>query len=126
MTSLLEGRLASIIGNALVKSKLPYTLIIPRTEATSERPPDLPTWETWEPEEETTEHEFLGFVDTYSDFLVGQGVVDADDVKIVLIQSEMPFRPLKSDVIKARGQTYTILEISEDPAKATREIRAKG
>lgn len=123
--SILEDELAQIIGDALVDADVPYEMMVPRTYVEDEKPEGWPSWEPWEPEVTTVEHSFLGFIDTYSEFLVASGVVNEGDVKIVLIQNRMPFRPELTDVIVARGLTYTILGMSEDPAKATLELRAR-
>lgn len=123
--SLLEGELAEIIGDALIAADIPYGMTIPRQTAGAPRPDDWPTWEPWPDDTVTIEHTVQGFIDTYSAFLVASGVVNAGDVKIVLIQTTLPFRPELTDVIVARGKTYTILSMSEDPAKATLEVRAK-
>lgn len=122
--SLLEGELAGIIGEALTGADLTYELVIPRTTA-PERPPGWPTWQPWEPETETVEHRCQGFVDTYSEFLIASGAVNAGDVKIVIVQSTLEIEPQTTDIIIARGKTYTVLAIAEDPARATLEVRAK-
>lgn len=57
--------------------------------------------------------------------LIAAGVVNVGDTKIVIIQQGMPFRPELTDRITPRGITYTILDIAEDPARATLEVRAK-
>ncbi|MCP8895345.1 hypothetical protein KYK29_10405 [Shinella daejeonensis] len=122
--SLLEGELAEIIGDALVAADIPYDMTIPRLH--QEPPPDdWPSWQEWLAPITVVEHEFQGFIDTYDARLIAAGVVNVGDVKIVIIQQGMPFRPDLTDTITARGATYTILDIAEDPARATLEVRAK-
>lgn len=122
--SLLEGELAEIIGDALVAADIPYTMTIPRLYQ-EPPPPDWPSWEPWDAPVTVVEHEFQGFIDTYDARLIAAGVVNVGDVKIVLIQQGMPFQPDLTDTITARGEVYTILDITEDPARATLEVRAK-
>lgn len=122
--SLLEGDLAQIIGDALTGADLTYELVIPRTTR-EPRPPDWPTWQHWEGETVTVHHSCQGFVDTYSEFLIASGVVQAGDVKIVIVQTTLQIEPKLTDVIIARGKTYTIIDMSEDPARATLEVKAR-
>lgn len=123
--SILEGEIAEIVADALIGADVPYQVYIVRTTNT-EPPPDWPTHIIWEGSPVTTEYAVMGWVDTFSANLIAQGVVNVDDAKIVLLQPTMPFRPVLADLIKARGQTYTVLGVhAEDPAKATLELRAK-
>lgn len=122
--SLLQGELAQIIGDALIGADIPYEMTIVRVTQEA-APDDWPSWQEWTGTVTTTEHVVQGFIDTYSAFLVASGVVNEGDVKILLIQTTLPFRPELADVIRARGQTYTILAVSEDPAQATLELRAR-
>ena len=123
--SLLEGDIAEMVADGLMAADLPYEITITRMTEGTPRPPDHPSWEPWDDEAVEVKHACMGFVDTYSAFLVASGVVDAGDVKIVLLQTQTPVVPLLTDTITARGKVYTALEISEDPAKATYEIRAR-
>lgn len=122
--SLLEGDIAEILADALEAADLPYPMTIPRLYQ-EPRPEDWPSWQEWPAPITVVEHEFQGFVDVYDARLIAAGVVDVGDVRIILIQQGMPFRPELTDTIVARGETYTILDITEDPARATLEVRAK-
>lgn len=122
--SLLEGDIAEWVADALVSADLPYSMTIPRLH--QEPPPDgWPTWKEWNGPITVVEHVFQGFIDNYDARLIAAGVVNVGDVKIVIIQQGMPFRPDLTDTITARGEVYTILDITEDPARATLEVRAK-
>ena len=123
--SILEGDLAEILADALDAADIPYSMTIPRSHQ-EPPPPDWPSWQEWTAPITTTAYVFQGWVDTFSTDLIAQGVVSVDDAKIVLIQKTMPFRPELTDIIEARGTSYTILGFhAEDPAKATLELRAK-
>jgi len=122
--SILEDDIAEWVADALEAADIPYSMTIPRSH--QEPPPDdWPSWQEWTAPITTVEHEFQGFVDVYDARLIAAGVVNVGDVKIILIQQGMPFRPELTDTITARGETYTILDITEDPARATLEVRAK-
>jgi len=122
--SLLEGDIAEILADALDAADIPYSMTIPRLHQ-EPPPPDWPSWQEWTAPVTTVEHEFQGFIDTYDARLIAAGVVDVGDVRIILIQQGMPFRPELTDTIVARGEVYTILDITEDPAQAVLELRAK-
>lgn len=120
----LDGDLADIVADSLEAADLPITMHILRTTA-SEPPPDWPTWEPWDGDPVTVEHPVRGWIEIYSALLVASGAVNAGDVKIMLIQKSLPFRPELNELIRARGETYTVLDVKEDPAQATLELRAK-
>lgn len=123
--SLLQGEIAEMVADGLAAADLPFAMTIPRLHQ-AEPPDDWPTWKEWTAPITVVEHLFQGWVDTFSTDLIAQGVVSVDDAKIVLIQKTMPFRPELTDIIEARGTSYTILGFhAEDPAKATLELRAK-
>lgn len=124
--SILLGELATTISEALIDANVPYELTIPRTEQ-EPPPPDWPTWEEWTGEEITTLHKMQGFVETYSELLIAAGAVQADDVKIVVLKPTIPAEITieLTDIVQAQGKSYTILGISEDPAGATVELRAR-
>lgn len=122
--SLLLGEIAEMVADGLASADLPYSMTIPRLHQ-AEPPDDWPSWQEWTAPITTTEYVFQGWVDQFDNSLIAAGVVDEGDVKIVLIQQGMPFRPDLTDTITARGEVYTILDIAEDPARATLEVRAK-
>lgn len=122
--SLLQGEIAEMVADGLASADLPYAMTIART--TQEPPPaDWPSWQEWTAPITTTEYVFQGWVDQFDNSLIAAGVVDATDTKICIVQRDMPFRPELTDTIVARGEVYTILDITEDPAQAVLELRAK-
>lgn len=122
--SILEGDIAEWVADGLASADLPYAMTIART--TQESPPaDWPSWQPWTAPITTTEYTFHGWIDQFDNSLIAAGVVDEGDVKICLVQRDMPFRPELTDTITARGVTYTILSMNEDPAQAVLELRAK-
>lgn len=122
--SLLLGEIAEMVADGLEAGDLPYAMTIART--TQEPPPaDWPSWQEWTAPITTTEYTFQGWIDVFDNSLIAAGVVDEGDVKICIVQRGMPFRPELTDTIVARGEVYTILDITEDPAQAVLELRAK-
>jgi hypothetical protein len=117
MASPLEGPIRKTIGKAM--RSVFYEAIIPRTEALEEMPPDHPPWEPWNPETITHEHKCRAFVDTYSDFHIASSLVQSGDVKIVVLVDSLAITPTLLDTITIRGRSYTILNVSSDPAEAT-------
>lgn len=124
--SILLGELAQTISEALIDANVPYEIIVPRTTQT-EPPEDWPTWEPWEGETVTTEHKMQGFIVDYDEALIAAGVVSMDDVRIVILQPTIPSGLTigLADIVQAQGKSFTILNISEDPAGATLELRAR-
>ncbi len=122
--SLLLGEIAEMVADGLASADLPYSMTIARLHQ-EPPPPGWPTYEIWDGPITVVEHVFQGWVDVFDNSLIAAGVVDEGDVKICLIQRDMPFRPELTDTITARGVTYTILSMNEDPAQAVLELRAK-
>lgn len=122
--SILEGDLAQEIADALTGADVPYEIVIPRTTY-SEPPPDWPTWEPWEGDPVTVEHRMQGFIDSYSELLQASTLISEGDVKIIILKPTIPSGLTIElvDLVQAKGQTFTILNISEDPAGATVELR---
>lgn len=124
--SILLGELAQTISEALIDANVPYEIIVPRVTQ-SEPPEDWPTWQPWPGEEVTVEHKMQGFVVDYDEALIAVGVVQMGDVRIVILQPTIP-EGLEigiPDTVIAKGKSYTVLNISEDPAGATLELRAR-
>lgn len=122
--SLLQGEIAEMVADGLAAADLPFAMTIPRLHQ-AEPPDDWPTYEIWDAPITVVEHVFQGWVDQFDNSLIAAGVVDATDTKICIVQRGMPFRPELTDTIVARGEVYTILDITEDPAQAVLELRAK-
>lgn len=124
--SILLGELAQTISEALIDANVPYEIVVPRTTQT-EPPEDWPTWEPWPGETVTTNHKMQGFIVDYDEALIAAGVVQMGDVRIVILQPTIPAELTISitDIVQAQGKTFTILNIGEDPAGATLELRAR-
>lgn len=125
--SILLGELAQTISEALIDANVPYELTIPRMTEGTPRPDDWPSWEEWPDDSVLVEHKMQGFIVDYDEALIAAGVVQMDDVRIVILQPTIPAELTIgiTDIVQAQGKTFTILNIGEDPAGATLELRAR-
>ena len=119
--SILEGELAETISSALMDAGIPYGVTLTRAGET------VPGPNPWDPPVVTPPQVFeaKGFVETYSDMLVSAGVVQALDRKIVVLAPTLNTTPELTDTVTVRGQSFTIVNISFDPALATIELQAR-
>lgn len=84
----------------------------------------------------TAEYTCAGFVGEFSKNAVSEGLVQADDSKILILQNTLEdsngntIEPEPGDRIKDDGTTYTIPEgegaVRKDPADATWTVQARG
>lgn len=119
--SILEGELAQTITDALLDADIPYTVTINRTE------PGAPDPETpWIPGDPTlVAYECMGFTEQFSADYISGGLVQADDVRVVILATTLAISPALSDTVTVRGQTLAIIRISPDPALATIALQAR-
>lgn len=121
MMSLLEGELAQIIGDALIDANIPYDMAIIRMEPGPGNP-DRP----WEPGEPVpVPYPCKGFTDTYNVHEQSASVIQAGDIKIVIIANTLSITPEPNMSVQARGVTYRIVDVSPDPAKATYIVQGR-
>lgn len=68
-----------------------------------------------------------GIVDTYSDGLVDGTRVKLGDRRVLLIAKSLPLGifPVPDDLIEAEGDTWTIVQVSRDPAEATYDCQVR-
>lgn len=72
-----------------------------------------------------------GMVDEFSKRLVEDGVVQRNDRKVLLAQTTFtdsngdPVKPIPGDTIQARGETYEVIDVSQDPAQALWEVQGR-
>jgi hypothetical protein len=118
MVSILEGELAEIIGAALVDAELTLDMTVTRSTPGGGPPfdPDPPT---------VTEYPCKGFVDTFSDAYLAGGLVQAGDLKIVIVATSLAVEPRPGDSVFVRGKTYSVIAVGADPAKALYELQGR-
>ncbi len=119
--SLLEGELAATISEALIDADIPYDVTITRIV------PGVPNPETpWIPADPTvTNYGCKGFTETFSADYISGGLVEANDLKVVVLLPTLAIAPELSDLVTVRGQTYTIITITPDPALATIALQVR-
>lgn len=121
LSSILEGELAATISEALIDANIPFDITINRT-VPGEPDPETP----WIPGEPTvTAYSCKGFIENYREDFIAGGVVQSDDVKVVVLATTLSIDPDLSDTVTARGITYSIISISPDPAIATIALQAR-
>lgn len=122
MDSILLGDLAGTIGDALIDAAIPFALTISRDVTTGGDPFDPGSGTTV-----TTDYSCQGFVDTFSAFDVANSLVLAGDVRIIVVATtlDMPSPPSPGDRVTANGKTYSVLNVSADPALATYTLQAR-
>lgn len=121
MTSILEGELAQTISDALIDASIPYVVTVTRT-VPGEPDPSTP-WIPGEPV--ATDYPCQGFTETYSEFYLAAGLVQANDLKVVVLLPTITITPAIGDTVTVRGKTYNIINASPDPALATIELQAR-
>lgn len=112
MSSPLEGSLAKAIGNGL--KGLFYDATLTRTTVTGGDP--------YDPGSGTTTTETFAcqaFEDTYSTFERQNTLIQAGDVKVVVLATTLATTPTTADKITTRGVTRSIVSVERDPAGAT-------
>jgi hypothetical protein len=124
MTSPLAGSLAATIGGAFKGVFLDATLDrIERAAGPNDWTPGAGTPVTYP---------IKAVHDQWAAGLLAQGLVAADDVKLLILSASCPVKPRSGDQVTIRGEAFTIVPegsgkgaVSTDPALAVWEIRAK-
>lgn len=64
-----------------------------------------------------------GIVEAYSDYFRKNGLVDAKDRKVLILATSLAVKPQAGDRITIQHVTFTLQEVSTDPATAVWECR---
>lgn len=62
-------------------------------------------------------------VEAYSDYFRKSGLVDAKDRKVLILANSVKVKPAAGNRVTIQGITFTIQEVSTDPATAVWECR---
>jgi len=120
MVSPLQGALAARIGRAF--ANIFYEATVQRTLMTGPIDPGKPQT----PGARTTvSYPCKGIVDTYSDYAIAETLVDAQDRKILILATSISIEPTDGDRVVIRGETYMIISVKTDPAKAVWELQCR-
>jgi hypothetical protein len=124
MTSPLSGSLAATIGGAF------KTLFLDATLTRTERAAGPNEWTPGT--EASVIYPVKAIHEMWSASWLAQGLVAADDVKLLILAASCPVKPRSGDVVTIRGEAFTIVPegsgkaaVSTDPALAVWETRAK-
>lgn len=124
MTSPLAGSLARTIGGAMAGLFLPATLA--RTSYASAANP----WDQGTPT--TVTYDCRAIVEAWGATWLRDSLVNADEVRVLVLASSLSVEPQPGDVVTIRGEAYTVVPmgggkpaVETDPAKAVYELRAR-
>ncbi|MET4254055.1 hypothetical protein [Bradyrhizobium sp. LA6.7] len=107
--SILDSELADTLTEALNAFDIPQACIITRQEVSG--PP-------WDPTLTPVDYAAMGWRDTYSAAEHLDSTVLVQDVKAYIIASSTVIVPTVTDKITITGKTYTVVNVSADPARA--------
>ena len=117
--SILEGELANEIADALDSAGVAYAIAITREVPGEGGDPFDP------PPPVVTTYNGRGFVDDWDEAFLTGGLVERGDVKVIVIANSIAVVPAAGDRVTARGKTYSVLNVSADPARATFTLQAR-
>lgn len=113
MASILEGELAQTIADALLDAEIPFDIVVSRS-TTADGP------NQWTPGAAvTTTYACKGFVEDWSIEYIAAGMVQANDLRVVIFAATLAIAPEPGDTVTVRGKSYGVLTVSPDPAVAT-------
>jgi hypothetical protein len=72
-----------------------------------------------------TDYPCTGFFDSYTSLERANSLILASDVKIVIVAKTLDIEPSPSDAVTVRGKTYSIQNVSADPALALWELQGR-
>lgn len=119
MESILDGDLAGEIADALDSAGIPFAVTVIRDVPVEGGDPADP-----QPPVETP-FACSGWIDDWDADYLASGLVERTDVKIIVIANSIAIVPAAGDRVTARGKTYSVLNVSADPALATYTLQAR-
>jgi hypothetical protein len=116
--SILDGELAETIADALEAADLPLDCVLTRSTPGDGDP--------WNPDAGTsTDYACKGFTDEYTALERADSLIQADDIKVVIVATTVAIEPLPLDSVSIRSKTYTVVNVSTDPARALWQLQAR-
>lgn len=117
MASPLEGALARQVGSAFKALFLPATL-------TRDVVPSSPAYDPFDPPAPVpVEYPCKAIVEAYADKFRLEGLVAANERKVLILATSLSVRPQPQDRVTIRGITFTVVDVKTDPAEALWECR---
>jgi hypothetical protein len=119
MDSILDGSLADDIAAALDGAGIPFAVTITRDVPQDSPDPADPLPPI------STDFACNGFIDDWDASYLASSLVERGDVKVVIIATSIAIVPDTGDRVTVRGKTYSVLNVSADPALATYTLQAR-
>lgn len=117
MVSPLSGPLAKTIGSAF-KTLFLDAVLTRDVPVISPDPADpLPP--------QTATYGCKAIVEGYSDYYKANGLVDAKDRKVLILATSLSVRPEPGDRVTIRNVTFTLQDVTVDPAEAVWTCRGR-
>jgi hypothetical protein len=120
MASLLSGSLAAVIHKATKGLFLNATLT---RDVAGTPSPDTEDFDPVAPTE--VEYDCKAIHESYAERYRLDGPVKQSDRKVLILAQSLAVTPIEGDLITIRSETFTIIEISSDPALACWECKAR-
>lgn len=119
--SILSGSFAAEIADALAAASIPFELTLSRdVEQDSPAPePGNP------PVIVTVDYACRGFVDDFDASWRAGSLIQAGDVRVIIVANTLAVEPVAGDLITVRDKTYVAVSVQADPAGATWQIQAR-
>lgn len=119
--SILDTDIAEQIADTLTNAGLPLDVVLSRT-APGEPDPETP-WIPGTPV--TTNYPCKGWLDHYEAAELVNTTILATDVKVMIVATTLAIEPAPSDHVTVRGDGYTVISVSADPARAIWQLQAR-
>lgn len=113
MTSPLSGSLATAIYKGMKALFLDATLT---RDTVSTNSPDVDRFDP--PAPTSTDYTCKAIVDTYSEKFRMDGLVKANDRRVLILANSIGVVPAVNDRVTIRGVTFTVVAVETDPALA--------
>ena len=113
VVSPLSGSLAATIGAAF------NSLFLDATLTRDVEVTDSPDRESFDPADPTqTAYSCKAIVETYSQMFRRDGLVEANDRKVLILATSLAVTPKAGDRVTISGVTFMVMEVETDPAVA--------
>lgn len=117
MVSPLESALAKTVGKAMRGLFMDAVL-------TRDVVPDSPAFDPFDPPAPVpVEYQCKAIVEAYADKFRLEGLVAANERKVLILATSLSVRPQPQDRVTIRGITFTITDVKTDPAEAVFECK---
>ena len=113
-------QLAEDVSNALIAEGVADTVIVTRSETIGDTPYDPGSGETTQ-----VEYTCQGWRDQYEQDMRDGTLIQANDVRVMIVASTLSITPTTADDITIDGRTFGIVSVQRDPAGALWDVQAR-